>query len=262
MCFRSYIVCSGSGRGPRLLRPIHLNMVGRQHPAFLRETALNRGAVRVSVCAIAVSAAYLVWRYPTLPDLLPVHFRWDGQPNGWQYRTWPRVLMPVFVQVGLFATFSAVSALLRSRTDASDAAEFPDARAATTAAETVMLLAAIWIGFQAYAGIALVALWRRGGASLGVGYNALEVTCLVASIVVAARAQGRLGRPAARPEVAAHWRLRQLYCNTQDPALFVPTRDGGRWTLNFGRRAAVCLLAGVLAVGIIAPSLILALALR
>ena len=47
-----------------------------------------------------------------------------------------------------------------------------------------------------------------------------------------------------------------------DPALFVPTRDGSRWTLNFGRPVAAALLGVIIMVGVVAPSLILLLSLR
>ena len=76
------------------------------------------------------------------------------------------------------------------------------------------------------------------------------------------RPQRRLGRPDPRPYVAEHWRLGQLYRNPDDPALFVPTRDGRRWTLNFGRPVAGALLGVILAIGVLGPTVLLALALR
>lgn len=208
------------------------------------------------------TAWFLARRYSTLPDILPVHFRWDGRPNGWQFRTLPRVLLPLFVQFAIFSIGAAVSALLLSRKDASTAHALPDALAAVTATEAVMLVSATWIGFQAYAAYALIALWSHGAATLGIGYTSLEITGFVLTVIVGARARIHWGRPDPLPYDATHWRLGQLYCNAHHPALFVPTRDGGRWTLNFGRPAAVVLLGGVLVLGIVAPTAILALALR
>lgn len=231
-------------------------------PIFLRPTALTVAACCLSAAAIVGTAAYLAWSYSGLPDLLPVHFRWDGRANGWQIRTLPRVLIPVFVQFGLIVALGGVSLLLlfRDRGDPHDST--PDAGAARTAAEAVLLMATIWVVFQAYTGVALVRLWSSGSATLGRGYTALEVLCLVLTGIVGARAQRQLGRPSPLPYDAAHWRLGHLYCNADHPALFVPTRDGRRWTLNFGRPGAVVLLAGALAVGIVAPSAILLIALR
>src|SRR5262245_34826782 len=95
------------------------------------------------------TAGYLVWRYPSLPELLPVHFRADGQANGWQFRTIPRVLLPLFIQFGICSTGAAIGALLLSRKDAASAQSLPDACAAVTAAEAVMLMCATWVSFQA-----------------------------------------------------------------------------------------------------------------
>ena len=237
-------------------------MALRRPSRFLRQSELSRRAVSISLLVLLGTALSLSWCYPSLPELLPVHFKQDGRPNGWQFRTVPRVLMPVFVQLAIFSTCGAIGRLLRSRTDAPAAASMPDARAAVTAAEAVMLMASIWVAFQAYAAYALVRVWANGRATLGVGYTLAELAGLVVTLVVAIRAQRQLARPGALPYVATDWRLRQLYCNPDHPALFVPTRDGRKWTLNFGRPAAVVLLGGILAVGVLAPTVMLALALR
>jgi uncharacterized membrane protein len=229
---------------------------------FLRESALTRYAAWLSVLGMAATTAFLVWRYSSLPDILPVHFRGNGSPNGWQFRTIPRVFVPVFVQFGIFVAGTSVGTLLLSRKDATTATLLPDARAAVTATEAIMLMSATWVVVQSYTAYALVRLWSGVGSSLGVSYTALEVAAVVATAAIGVRAQKRLSRPAPLPYIPAHWRLGQLYCNAEDPALFVPTRDGRRWTLNFGRPAAALLLGGILIVGIVAPTVMLAITLR
>lgn len=236
--------------------------MARHSRGFLHESAPTRYAATLSVVAIAATAAYLFWRYPGLPDILPVHFRANGRPNGWQFRTIPRVFVPVFVQLGIFFAGAAIGMLLLSRKDAPTATELPDARAAVTATEAVILMSAIWVIVQTYTAFALVRLWSGVGSTLGRGYTALEIAAVFATVIVGVRAQKRLSRPEPLPYVPTHWRLGQLYCNAEDPALFVPTRDGRRWTLNFGRPAAVILLAGILIVGVVAPTVMLALTLR
>jgi uncharacterized membrane protein len=229
---------------------------------MLRSTLLTRRALQVVVSVIAGTAAFLAVSYEALPELLPVHFRPDGFPNGWQYKTVPRVLMPVFVQLALALILGGVGTLLLFRRDSRRAPDAPDVKAATTAAEAVALIALIWVSFQVYAAVALVRMWSIGRPGLGAGYILLEVIGLALTVVVGIRARARLGRPEAGLYVAEHWRLGQLYCNAENPALFVPTRDGSRWTLNFGRRAAVVLLAICLVAGVAVPTLILAIALR
>jgi uncharacterized membrane protein len=191
-----------------------------------------------------------------------VHFKANGRPNGWQFRTLPLVFVPVFVQLGIFVAGTSVGVLLLSRKDASTASQLPDARAAVTATEAIVLISTAWVVVQSYTAYALVRLWSGVGSTLGRGYTAVEVVAVVLTIVIGYRAQKRLARPEPLPYVPAHWRLGQLYCNAEDPALFVPTRDGRRWTLNFGRPAAALLLAGILMVGVVAPTVMLALTLR
>jgi len=222
-------------------------------------TPLSRGAAFAMLLVISATALWLLLQYRSLPDLLPVHF--NGVPNGWQYRTLPRVLIPVGVQLVLAVVFTAVAGLLLSRPHGDRDAEAPDVRAAAAAAEAVLLLALIWVVFQGYAAFTLVRLWVTDRATLPL-YNLGEAVGVVASLAVAVRAHRHLGRPEPRPFVANHWRLGQLYKNAEDPALFVPTRDGRRWTLNFGRPVAGALLGLILVLGVLAPTMLIALALR
>jgi uncharacterized membrane protein len=228
---------------------------------MVQPTGVTLVALVAGASIIAASTAFLVMRYPRLPWLLPVHFRSDGYPNGWQYKTYLRVLMPVFVQIALAVVLGAIGTLLLSRPHGQHDVDEPDVKAAAAAAEAVALLALIWVAFQGYAAVSLTGMWQRERAGLG-WYNYVELAGLLLTIVVAIRAQVRLGRPVPRPFVAEHWRYGQLYKNPNDPALFVPTRNGSRWTLNFGRPVAAALLGVVLAVGIVGPAVILGLLLR
>jgi len=224
-------------------------------------------ATVVGVGAVGLTAGYLLARYHSLPDLLVVHFARTGFPNGFQFKTWGRVFVPVFVQLALLVTLGPIAALLLSRprtgTDAASVSdsETADMRAAAAAAEAVALLASIWIVVQAFAAFSLARMWERQISRLD-WYGAVETIAFVLTIVVAVRAHFRLGRPEPRPFVPEHWRYGQLYKNPHDPALFVPTRNGARWTLNFGRPVAAALMGVVLVIGIVAPAVILALSLR
>ena len=229
---------------------------------LVRVSALTRFATTASFLVVLMTATFLVARYPLIPDLLPVHFKPNGFPNGWQYKTYWRVLMPVFVQLALMMTFGLVGVLLLSRPHGDHDGDAPDVRAAAVAAEAVALLALIWIAFQGYVAFALQRMWMQERGGLSPFYTALETVGVVATVIVFARARARLGRPTPRPFVPEHWRFGQLYKNPDDPALFVPTRDGSRWTLNFGRPVAAALMGLILAVGIVAPAVILRLLLR
>jgi hypothetical protein len=168
----------------------------------------------------------------------------------------------VFVQIALLGSLGALAALLVWRPGEERTGRACDAEAAATAAEAVMLMALIWVAFQSYAAFALSRVWMTGAATLGAWYTALEIFGLWLTAVVGVRAHRRLGRPEPLPYIASEWRVGHLYCNAADPSLFVPTRDGRRWTLNFGRPAAVLLMGGVLAAGILLPLTILIIGLR
>jgi uncharacterized membrane protein len=228
---------------------------------LVRPTRLTQIVIALSITLIVFSATFLLIRYASLPSLLVVRFRPDGFPIGWQYKTYPRVLMPVFVQLALAITLGAIGTLLLSRPHGTHDEEAPDVKAAAAAAEAVALLTLIWVAFQAYVAVALAAMWQRERAGLG-WYGYLAIVGVVVTIVVSVRAHVRLGHPSPRPFVSEHWRFGQLYKNPADPALFVPTRNGRRWTLNFGRPVAAALLGVILLIGVVAPATILALLLR
>jgi uncharacterized membrane protein len=229
--------------------------------AMVPPTRVMRVAFGLMVLIIVVSATYLILEYPSLPWLLSVKFKASGEPIGWQYRTPARVGLTVFVQLALAGTFGAVGALLLSRPHGRHQPDAPDVRAAAAAAEAVTLIALVWVAVQGYGAWALVHMWTAERAGLGL-YTVVELLGLVMTGIVAVRAHMRLGRPTPRPYVAEHWRFGQLYKNPHDPALFVPTRDGAKWTLNFGRPIAAALLALILAIGIVGPTILLSLALR
>jgi hypothetical protein len=63
---------------------------------------------------------------------------------------------PVFVLLALALGMSAIAALLLSRSTPDQSLDAPDVRAAPAASETVLLMALIWVSFQAYAAFALV----------------------------------------------------------------------------------------------------------
>lgn len=237
-----------------MIRARRVSMVPPSHVA--------QAAMFVMAVAISGSALLLIWNYSALPWLLPVHFNGGGDPNGWQFKTVLRVFLPVFIQLALAVTLGGIGLLLLSRRHGEHDAGMPDVKAASVAAEAVLVIAAIWVCFQGYAAYALLTMWMIGYGALGPWYYRLAWIGVLITVVIGARANRKLGRPDARPFVAAHWRFGQLYNNSDDPALFVPTRHGSHWTLNFGRGVAVVLLGTILAVGIAAPTVILVLLLR
>jgi uncharacterized membrane protein len=81
------------------------------------------------------------------------------------------------------------------------------------------------------------------------------VVCIVLSAIVGVRAAVYLQypKPVVRETEAAYWRYPGIYFNPQDPALFVPLRNGVGWTLNLGRPQALIFVGVVLFFSIWAP---------
>ena len=213
---------------------------------WIRPTRLTIVAATATVAVIACSVAFLAARYPALPDLLPVRFTRSGMPNGWQYKTLPRVMMPALVQAALALTLGAIGALVLSRSHGTHDQEATDVGAASVAAEYVALMTLIWVAFQAYAAIALVTMWEREQGGLGRQYTYVEIVGLLLTLGVAARARTQFGRPTQRPFVAEHWDWAAL----QERQRPLCADQGWRpLTLNFGRPVAVLLMAVILGIG-------------
>jgi uncharacterized membrane protein len=230
-----------------------------------RPTDVTLIALVATICAIAGTAGFLLARYPALPDLLPVHFSRRGAANGWQYKTYPLVLMPVLVQLAMAIAFGAIAVLLLySRVSSTaDMRGHEERSRMLLTAEAVTLLAFVWVSFQSVIALQLDSLWRRGRGGLGRVYSAGLATGILASLLIGVRAMVLIGKP---PATTVHdstlWRLKVLYFNPADPALFVPARRGFGWTLNFGRPKSIALILAFVAFGLGAPLLIITFLLR
>lgn len=201
------------------------------------------------------TVSYLGLTYPLLPDQLPVRYL-RGEPVYFQIKTPVVVMLPAFVQLALLLTFGALALLLLWRArPGSSVADEADRSRMSLAVEGVSLLGAVWITVQAVGAARLVASWQGGGGGFGRAYNLTVLMSLIVSgIVVWHTRRAVTKNESALPESdPALWRLTHLYFNPADPALFVPTRRGVGWTLNFGRPLAILLIAVILTVGVGGP---------
>jgi uncharacterized membrane protein len=205
----------------------------------------------------AATAGYLAFIYPSLPRGLPVQYVM-GRPFIFEVKS-PRVVMlPVLIQVGLLIIFGSVMLLLLWRAKPASGVprreQSPVARM-DVAAEGIALLAAIWIAIQVLGAVRLIVLWRGAWGGFGRMYSLAVIAGIAVSIVVMVRTQRLVGHQTSTSAVdnPAVWRLRHLYFDPGDPALFVQTRSGAGWTLNFGRPLAIVLLAVTLLIGVGGP---------
>jgi uncharacterized membrane protein len=232
---------------------------------ILQPTVLTIAGAAWTVAAIAGTAGFIIGRYPLLHQFIPVHFSNQGIPDRWQVTSYVLVLMPVWVQLILAAVFGAIAGLLlyrakpgEQRQEGEPARQYRGRM--LVAAESISLLAAIWVSFQGIAAARIMLLWQRGWGGLGMMYGQSLVVALVLSIVVGIRAGAclRRSRPAA-PALDKNWSFRGIYFNPDDPALFVPLESGMGWTLNFSRPGAIFLMALFLIFGVGGPLIIMQL---
>jgi uncharacterized membrane protein len=204
------------------------------------------------------TATYLASIYGTLPIGVPVRYI-RGLPAIYQLKSPMLVGLPAVIQVGLLVLFGGVIMLLlwraRATVAGSDSSADADSIRMRLAAEGIALLAMVWIGVQALGAARLITLWRAGSGGFGRVYSLAMVAAIVVSIAIAYRTMKLVGsqrRSAARDDPAVWW-LRSLYFNPRDPALFVASRRGVGWTLNFGRPLAIALLLVILLLGVGGP---------
>ena len=227
-----------------------------------RPTVLTLMSVATTIAVIAGTAGLIIGRRPMLRNFIPVHFDREGLPDRWLPVSYALVLLPVWIQLVLAFVFGTIGTLLlyrtkhvRSHEGMEDEVTRQDRERMLVTAEAISILAAIWVTFQGLAAVRILWMWQHWMSDLGEIYMQSLVVAIVLSVIVGIRAGVNLrhANPAWRSTEDVHWRLKGLYVNPDDPALFVPLRSGVGWTLNFGRPRAVVFLAFFLVFGIGAP---------
>jgi uncharacterized membrane protein len=228
----------------------------------------------LAAIVLTIAAAVDVALYPTLPDPLPVHFNFAGEPDNWAAKSvWSvfGILMIGAAVVVLLTVLSVVAARYSSRTQSDDTA---DQAALRTRVQRGMLTSLLsQLAFVIALGISAIELAQRllPGARWTVAVFAIGLVILVMVVVIGAvvRARGQLRtanvRDARNPRPDAidddqHWKGGLIYVNRDDPALLVPRRFGLGWTLNLGRPGGIVVTVLLLVVVIAAVALAVILA--
>jgi uncharacterized membrane protein len=225
-----------------------------------RPSVVTAVAGALTLASISATAGFLLGRYELLPRGLPVHFE-NGQPDRWVMKSYALVFAPFWTQLLLAVVIGGIAAMLLWRAhhaNPADQAAREDRDRMLVAAEAIALLGFVWISFQVLMAVRLTELWLNlGRGGMGVIYDFAMITAVVTSVVIGARAAMQIGRPVtASAEDGDVWRLKALYFNPTDPALFVPTRYGYGLTLNFGRPFAIAIMVAILLVGLGGPLLL------
>jgi uncharacterized membrane protein len=194
--------------------------------------------------------------YPSMPEVLVVHYGAQGVPNRTAGKSVGTAFSLVFVQIGVTALLTGLAAaiVLRSRPDLDPAHPGSSARwhrryVSLGAKALLGLVAMIDLGMLG----ASLLMWTGTVTSWAPLVVVLPILVgVVTAIVVLARNNreqdaGDEDTGLTHLDDDRYWRGGMFYANRDDHSLLVPRRFGVGWTLNFGNPRAVMLLAGVVA---------------
>ena len=213
-------------------------------------------------------AMYLNRRWADIPEQFPIHWGFDGRPNGWSARTPAGVYGPLLIAAVICATLTGLAyGLLHWSRPIRSSGRAGEAEAGFRRMVVGVLVAAQYLLAAVFCWSAILPL---GGISSGppVIWGILVPTLIfvvVTTALLLRKGQGGTRTLSSVPELAAtaskqpigdrtedrYWKAGFLYVNSSDPALFVEKRFGIGYTLNFGRPASWGILAAVLLVPVV-----------
>lgn len=203
----------------------------------------------------AATAGIGVLMYPSMPQILAVHYGANGGPDRMEMKSVGAALSLVFLQLGLTALLGGIAAaIVRSRPDLDPARPVGSSRwarhyASLSAKALLGLAAMIDLGLMGSSLLIWTGTVTRWAPLVIVIPVLASVAAAVTVLARNNRDRGENGEDTGltHRDDDRHWRGGLIYINREDPALLVPRRFGLGWTLNFGDPRAAMLLAGVAA---------------
>ncbi|SDP11031.1 Uncharacterized membrane protein [Arthrobacter sp. ok909] len=206
-------------------------------------------AVIVTVTTVVIG----VVSYPSMPEMLAVHYGANGAPNRVAAKSVGTAFSLVFVQIGVTALLAGIAAaIFHSRPDLDPAHPVGSARwyrqYMSLGAKALLGLAAMidvgMLGSSLLMWTGTVTRWAPLVVVLPI------LAAVVVAIMVLAgnnreRDEGEKDTGLTHRDDDKYWRGGLFYANRDDHALMVPRRFGLGWTLNFGNPKSAIFLAGV-----------------
>jgi uncharacterized membrane protein len=212
---------------------------------------------------LAATAIWLHLHWGQIPEVFPIHWGANGQPNGWATRSFAGVYGPPLIGTVLCALmgFLAYAMLRWSRPIRVGGAAGAGERrfrlvvvSILVATEYLLALTFVWT--------ALLPLSHNQAGPPGlipILVSALAFTVIIVVLTTrmgqggtrlagAAGAGSQAVAPVGDRTPDKYWKLGLFYINRNDPALFVEKRFGIGFTLNFGHPGAWVFLAVLVAV--------------
>jgi uncharacterized membrane protein len=241
-------------------------------PATVREAALVPREVRlpggwlVQLPPFALLAATAIWlhvHWSQIPEVFPIHWGADGQPNNWATRGFAGVYGPLLIGAILCAlmAFMAYAMLRWSRLIRVGGTAGEGERHFRLVVVSILVASEYFLALL-FTWTSLLPLSNKQTGPPGVGLVlvfALAFTVIVvvlllrvgqggSRLVGSAGAESGAVAPVGDRTPDKYWKLGLFYVNRNDPALFVEKRFGIGYTVNFGHPGMWVFLAVLVAV--------------
>ena len=173
------------------------------------------------IAALAAAWFYLRAHWDEIPARFPVHWDWNGQPNGWANKTPMGVFGDLYIGGAglLFIALLGIGMVYGAR------------RTPFRTGVLKILLGTMYMMAYVIVAVALLPLHRIGPAGLMVPIVVSVVAILAYSFKLAVDPDSGTD-----PTPDSCWYWSQIYYNPADPAIFVQRRVGIGYTLNLGNR--------------------------
>ena len=208
-------------------------------------------------------AVVYTWsHYDALPERVPTHFGFSGQPDAWGPRSLPAVmllpLLSLVLGIGLGGTALLVSQAKRAVRHPDSGVSFEaQQRFRRVMSRFLATLAILVTGMMTSLSVSTI----RAGLGESQGISSLNLILAVGIVLYSLGGTLyialRYGQGGARLERAVadrpltdgladnrRWVLGMFYVNREDPSILVENRFGLGYTLNFGNWKAVALFVG------------------
>jgi uncharacterized membrane protein len=190
----------------------------------------------VPLLLLAATALYLHTHWDSIPELRPVHWTIDGQPNRWAARSFKGVYGPLIMaaEMTLWLLGFALAAWYGARRSE------PLRRPAFF----------LFVAMSCALGLTMSGLSIQPLINIPPAALAVVPMSVIASGVIYLIKKNREARGPLDPTPEECWKGGMLYYNPRDPVLFVGRRDGAGFTLNMGNRWSWAVLASPLLIAL------------
>ncbi|MQA11142.1 MAG: DUF1648 domain-containing protein [Pseudonocardiaceae bacterium] len=224
-----------------------------------------------AIVVLAITAVIGILRYPSMPDILVLHWSGSGEPDRTAPKSPGSAFVLVFVQAGLTAFLVVLTRLCFGAKPELDPARPRGSarqhrRFSTRTAKAMLVLTAA-SGFTML-GAALMVWWNSFSVPLLL-LSLLPVAIGVVGLLVLSVRTGQGGSKLEQEADVAEntgyveqdddrfWLAAGLfYVNRDDPAVFVQKRVGFGWTVNLANPKAWLLFVGLIGIAVL-PALLL-----